>query len=79
MTDIVDLLRCAHSVDGSAIMLELSEDVVQGAINEITKLRAELAAIRQVAGAVSVDYFNYADFKRELRSAPKPDPNGEVS
>jgi hypothetical protein len=75
MTDIVaELKRAAEwESDGSYAYSQVLLD----AIAEIVRLRAELAAIRQVAGAVSVEYFNYADFKRDLRHTPKKD--GEAS
>jgi hypothetical protein len=75
MSDIVDELKRAEQweSDGSYAYSQ----VIKDAIAEIERLRTELAAIRQVTGVISVDYFNYADFKRDLRSTGNPD--GEVS
>jgi hypothetical protein len=69
MTDVVETLKRASEweSDGSYAYSQVLLD----AITEIERLRAELSAIRQVSGAVSVEYFNYADFKRDLRNSPK--------
>lgn len=89
MTDIVDDLRfmaknCRIDDEDAPFPFEKPPyERLSDAVAEIERLRAELSAIRTVAGAVSLDGFNYSDFKRTGEGWParkiKPDPNGEVS
>jgi hypothetical protein len=82
MIDIVEPLREAFQRRryGEGSDYHPDFDLFDVAADEIVRLRAEVAQLHALAGGVSVEYFNYADFKRDLRmKSPKPDPNGEVS
>ncbi len=67
MTDIVEKLKNRRGVDGSVIYVEMTEQVLDDAIYEIERLRATIAQLRAVAGAVSVEGHNYADIRKSLR------------
>lgn len=87
MTDVVERLRAIDHLKSGDPRPGWEELGALGneAAAEIENLRGQLSSIRAVAGAVSVESFNYADLKRDLIpisriwTSPKPDPNGEAS
>jgi hypothetical protein len=71
MSDIVERLReiIAEGEIGDLGLSEAPETALE-AIAEIERLRATIAQLRAVAGAVSVEGHSYADIRKDIRNAP---------
>lgn len=69
MSDIIDKLRDRRSIDGAVIYVEMTEEVLDEAIEEIQTLRLQLANLRQVAGTASIDGWpTFLQIKNGLRN-----------
>jgi hypothetical protein len=69
MTDIIERLSAlsAVSTDSSTILTEVKAGIINDAIAEITRLRAELAHAQAGTGPYGP---TFADIKRDIRAGP---------